>query len=123
MASTRSRCRRWLSHEDAVLDRRIAKGGTRKQISNDVAKELGRSAKAVENRMYSEGLSANPARRVPAGNAPKHREFENAVPLCLGEGDGIYVNTCLSHGGFASCAQTNDGRFVFGHAGKAWAQP
>ena len=112
MASTRSRCRRWLAQDDAVLDRRIAKGGTRKQISNDVAKELGRSAKAVENRMYSEGLSANPARRVPAGNAPKHREFENAVPLCLGEGDGIYVRACLALGGFHYTTRLPSGQIV-----------
>lgn len=106
--------------EDKALRKMVADGFTRQEI----ALALNRKRESVGGRMRKLCMIFS------RSNSKSWRERRNhdsigpaGVPLDLGPGDERYVNTCLSHGGFASCAQTNDGRFVFGHAGKAWAQP
>ena len=112
------RVRPWSSEELGVLRARVRQGGHRKTVCADVAKLIGRSEKAVHARMYFEGLvSTGP------GLVTQRHVSDGCAPFDLGAGDALYIAVCLRMGGFASSVRLNDGRVIFGHRGKAWAQP
>ena len=113
----------WMPHELGKLRDRVAMGGRRKEICFDVSKQTGRSPKAVHTKMYVEGLVAdndkNPIRKIVSDGQSR----DGSAPLDLGAGDLRYVSKLMGLGGFASFVRLNDGRVIFGHAGKAWVQP
>lgn len=111
----------WSSDELGILRTRVSKGGTRNAICEDVSKIIGRSPKAVNTKMYVEGMRDDSERRYHASLVTTNTA--GGPPLDLGAGDDHYVKACMGLGGFASFVRLNDGRVVFGHAGKAWGQP
>ena len=112
MGAAKTNPGRWFPHEMTILRERVAKGGTRKEITHDVARTLNRTAKAVDTCMYKEGLTGSHDRRVPLGWSPRLRPYDAAVPLDLGPGDGRYVAACLAQGGFHYTTRLPDGRLV-----------
>lgn len=110
----------WSFDELGILRTRVSKGGTRNAICEDVSKIIGRSPKAVHTKMYVEGTRDDSARRLHA-SVTTSPNYSGGPPLDLGAGDDRYVKSCMDLGGLASFVRLNDGRVVFGHAGKAWS--
>ena len=115
--------RPWSSEELGVLRARVRQGGHRKTVCTDVAKSIGRSAKAVHTKMYVEGLVAAGGGQITRKIVSDGQSRDGCGPFDLGAGDALYIAACMDQGGFASSVRLNDGRVIFGHRGKAWAQP
>lgn len=113
----------WMPHEIGTLRARVAKGGRRKEICQDVSKMIGRSPKAVHTKMFVEGMRDDSERRLHSSLRGTNGPTAGGPPLDLGAGDARYVHLCMDLGSFASMTRLNDGRVIFGHAGKAWVQP
>lgn len=104
--------------EDAIIRGMIAAGKTR----NEIAKTLNRSGSSLGSRMTKLGLSESKRPNyVHRRDLGPLRTCELVPPLTLGGGDNRYVTACLDQGGFSSFVRLNDGRVIFGHAGKAWS--
>jgi len=112
------KARRWEPANDRDLKTLVARDLSDEQIGE----VMQRSACAVSTRrrrMRLQRPSTLGFRPKPIGHSQEHL----VKALVLGSGDDRYVTACMDLGGFSSFVRLNDGRVIFGHAGKAWAQP
>lgn len=112
--------RPFTAEENATILQMLAAGKSQSAI----CEALGRGKSSVHSRIEKLRRSGhfNPT-YVRREDLEPARTCELKAPLSLGSGDARYIALCLAQGGFASCTQLDTGRFVFGHAGKAWVQP
>lgn len=107
----------WLPRDKLKLEAMRANGHT----TSEIARVLNRSQGSILSMATVLALPRPALRRT--SSIAQLRTSELGKPLDLGEGDQRYVDAVLRAGAFASMARLNDGRVIFGHAGKSWVRP